>query len=74
MQHLDRQTNYIIRTQGRIDAQWVDWCAPVTWLAAPSEATAFRLHTDQAGIVGLVRHLHSLGIVLLSVERTDNED
>jgi hypothetical protein len=25
--------------------------------------------TDQAGLLGLIRHLHGLGIVLLSVER-----
>jgi hypothetical protein len=28
------------------------------------------LVTDQAGIVGVIRHLHGLGIVLLAVERS----
>ena len=39
----------------------VDECRGTTTLAG--------IVTDQGGLVGLIRHLHSLGIVLLRVER-----
>ena len=33
-------------------------------------STTLTLHADQAGLVGLLRQLHGLGLVLLSVQRT----
>ena len=31
--------------------------------------TLFSVHTDQSGLIGLLRHLHARGLVLLSVQR-----
>ena len=33
------------------------------------EATHFTVRTDQSGLIGLIRHLHQQGFVLLSVCR-----
>lgn len=35
----------------------------------PVEATLFSVCTDQSGLIGLLRHLHARGLVLLSVRR-----
>ena len=32
-------------------------------------ATLFSVRTDQSGLIGLLRHLHARGLVLLSVQR-----
>ncbi len=36
-------------------------------LRVEAEATRFTVHTDQSGLIGLLRHLHRRGFVLLSV-------
>ena len=79
MQKIDHQALYTVRLAGSIDAGLVDWCAPVarrtnTVAPADEETTCFTLLTDQAGIVGVIRHLHGLGIVLLAVERSAGTD
>jgi hypothetical protein len=35
----------------------------------PCAATLFTIHADQSGLMGLMRHLHGRGFVLLSVQR-----
>jgi hypothetical protein len=34
-------------------------------------ATWFTIQTDQSGLIGLMRHLHGLGFVFLSMNRND---
>lgn len=80
MSHLDQKANYVIKIQGCIDGNLVDWYGPVDVAAAPAGAddpaapdgvvtTLSGIIVDQAGLVGLIRHLHGLGLALLSVER-----
>ena len=74
MSHLDERTRYTITVEGPIDPSLADWCGPLTITTAqrPDEVTVTTLSgitTDQAGLVGIIRHLHGLGIVLLTVER-----
>ena len=74
MSQLDQTIRYTIRLEGSVDATLADWYGamqiahdrgadgrPITTLAGEV--------TDQAALVGLVRHLHGLGLVLLAVER-----
>jgi hypothetical protein len=73
MPNVDRPASYIIRIQGHIDASLVD-CGPVEIRSAvadgaPAVTRLSGIVTDQAGLLGLMRHLHGLGIVVLSVER-----
>ncbi len=74
MSHLDQQAQYQIVIEGSIDHSLADWCGPLT-LAGGTSADGSsvtilsRIRADQAGLVGVIRYLHGLGIVLLSVER-----
>jgi hypothetical protein len=38
---------------------------------ATPDAAQFSIHTDQSGLIGLLRHLHSLGLIFLSVQRQE---
>ncbi len=76
MTHLGQHAQYVIRIEGSVDENLVDWFGPVQVTCAVEEggrvvATLSGLATDQAGLVGLIRHLHGLGIVLLSFERVE---
>ncbi len=79
MPHLDQKAHYVIKTEGDVDATLVDWFGPVEItrvIAEDGEAVTLLsgLVIDQAGLVGLLRHLHGLGLVLLSIERVPSED
>lgn len=65
---------YRIRLRGRVDADEVNAMSPlqVAGVSASAEATLFCVRADQSGLIGLMRHLHALGFVFLSVD-TDPE-
>lgn len=75
MSQLDQSVRYTIRIEGGIDDALAGWIGPVQ-IERSREADGRSIATltgeivDQAALVGLVRHLHGLGIVLLSIERT----
>ena len=65
----DPATHYRIEIEGRVDAEWlqrfdssVEICVEET--TEMEDITALHVHTDQSGIVGLVRRLHGLGITI----------
>ena len=69
---LNSQNAYEIRIHGQPDDSWREWFGDaqvrVELLDDDSQATTFsNVVMDQAGLVGLIRRLHGLGIVLLSV-------
>ena len=69
---LNSQNTYEIRIHGQPDDSWREWFGDaqvkVESLADDAQATTFsNVVMDQAGLVGLIRRLHGLGIVLLSV-------
>ena len=74
MTHPDPHAQYVIQIEGRIDESLAGWLGPVD-IASVVEGsgrtvtTLSGIFTDQAGLVGLIRYLHGLGIGLLSVER-----
>lgn len=66
---------YLIRLQGQVDVAELNagsphQMRPVT--TGPDKArtasTALTIRTDQAGLIGMLRHLHQLGLTLLSIE------
>jgi hypothetical protein len=70
---LNSQNIYQIRIHGQPDDSWREWLGDaqinVESLADNTQATTFsNAVMDQAGLVGLIRRLHGLGIVLLSVQ------
>lgn len=69
---------YEIRLRGRMDEDEINALSPLQMALEPAAAnpggqpaTLFTVRTDQAGMVGLVRHLHGLGLVILSISRVE---
>jgi hypothetical protein len=78
MTHINQHAEYIICAEGglsdTLDQEIVDWFGTVKIAdsidgGGEMTTTLSGLVTDQAGLVGLIRHLHTLGIVILYVQR-----
>ena len=68
----DSATHYRIEVQGRVDVTWLqnfDRSAAVTFCETgpAGETSVLEMHTDQSGIVGLLRKMHAAGWVILQV-------
>ena len=69
----DSTTHYRMEVQGRVDVEWLQSFDGSAELIAEEpgqmeDVTVLRVHTDQSGIVGLVRRLHGLGITILQFQ------
>ena len=69
----DLATHYRIDVRGRVDVDWLqsfDSSAEVLVdeTRQMEDITVIDVHTDQSGIVGLVRRLHGLGMTILQVQ------
>jgi hypothetical protein len=64
---------YQIRLRGQLDEGEINAGSPLhmTVVQADGTTTLSAVHTDQSGLVGLLRHLHGRGFDLLSVSRTE---
>jgi hypothetical protein len=74
----DPATHYRLVVRGRVDIDWLhsfDGLAEILVDAAGQmEAfTVLSAHTDQAGIVGLVRRLHGLGLTIQQFQIVQND-
>jgi hypothetical protein len=75
---LNSQNRYEIRIYGQLDDSWLDWFgkakAHTETSVNDSQVTTFaNVVMDQAGLVGLIRRLHGLGILLMSIRRLEIE-
>jgi hypothetical protein len=63
---------YRLRLLERLDADFVAaFCPAGTTLTREREVTVLAdVRTDQAGVLGLIRHLHNLGCTILALERS----
>jgi len=71
---LNSQNKYEIKVCGQLDDSWRDWIgeaeAHTEILGDNNQITTFsNVVMDQAGLVGLIRRLHGLGIVLISIRQ-----
>ncbi len=71
---LNSENVYEIMVRGDIELSWLTGLAEVdvqteNITGSGHQPTPFRIVTDQAGLVGLIRRMHGLGIVLLSIRR-----
>ncbi len=69
---LNSQNRYEIKVCGQLDDSWLSWFGEakvrIEVLADNSQMTTFsNVFMDQAALVGLIRRLHGLGIVLISI-------
>lgn len=66
-------TTYLIQLRGHVDEREINGMSPlamtVEWV--DDGVTTAIARSDQAGLVGLLRHLHGLGFVFLSITRQD---
>ncbi len=62
---------YHIRLDGLVDQDTINAISPLAVTAGQVDpnGTILTVHTDQSGLIGLMRHLHGRGFVFLSVER-----
>ncbi len=71
---LDRPATYQIKVPGHLDESWSDWAGGMT-ITVQSEGdgppvTTLTGTVDQAALHGLLRRLYSLGLPLISVNRS----
>jgi hypothetical protein len=61
---------YQLQIRGQVEAADIQSISPPGLVLEPAgEArTLLTFTTDQSGLVGLIRHLHGLGFVLLSIQ------
>jgi hypothetical protein len=61
---------YVLRISGTLDADFLaSYCpAGATMTIHDDHVILANLHTDQAGILGIIRQIHNFGCILLSLE------
>jgi hypothetical protein len=67
---MDDRSGYQIEIQGRVDEKGLNEAGPllVSRVRGDDRSTVFEVQTDQSGLIGLLRHLHGRGAVLISVK------
>lgn len=70
---IDDIHTYIIKVRGSVDQDDVNAASPVTLTVdcADESATILSACTDQSGLIGILRHLHGMGFVLISIHIDD---
>jgi hypothetical protein len=69
----DPATGYLLEVRGRIDVEWLRSFENSIEIindemAQVKDRTIINVHTDQSGVVGLIRRIHGLGLTILKVE------
>ena len=66
---MDDISTYQIELQGQLDESDLSLTSPLemTLLRLGASSTLFTIRADQSGLIGLLRHLHGRGLVLVSV-------
>jgi hypothetical protein len=64
---------YLMQLRGQVDEGEINATSPLQMTVERTDATStlITVRTDQSGLIGLLRHLHGLGFVLISVSRAD---
>lgn len=70
---MDDLLPYTIQILGQVDEREINALSPIQVHIERTGArtTLLSVCTDQSGIIGLIRHLHNLGLIFLAVRRTD---
>ncbi len=65
---------YTIQLRGQLSQAELSAMSPVAGIAVERAApgsTTFTISTDQSGLIGLLRYLHGLGYIILSMTRAE---
>ena len=70
---MDDIGTYLIQLRGQVEEGEINTMSPLqmTMERGDTAATAFTVRTDQSGLIGLLRHLHGLGLTLVSVRHVE---
>jgi hypothetical protein len=73
---LDQPGSYVIKVPGRLNEGWTEWFEGMTITVEsgedrPTITTLTGVVADEAALQGLLDRLYSLGLRLLSVQRTE---
>jgi len=62
---------YQVVVRGKMNAIDLNALSPleISVLHIEQDATLILVHTDQSGLIGFLRHLHSRGITLIAVKK-----
>ena len=69
----DPATHYRIEVRGQVDLEWLQSFDSSTKILADAtgqkqDSSVFHVHTDQSGIIGLLRRLHGLGMTIQEMQ------
>ena len=66
---IDNIHTYTIKVNGYVDQDDINAASPVILNVdrANESATNLSVCADQSGLIGIIRHLHSMGYVIMSV-------
>jgi hypothetical protein len=69
MKNTSDTCTYILQFSGELEADFLaSFCPAGTTLTIRDNITTLsNLRTDQSGILGIIRHLHNLGILILEM-------
>ena len=72
---MDDICTYTIQLSGPVDEGEINTMSPLpmTFVRAGKTGSIFTVQADQSGLVGLIRFLHGLGLVFLSISRAEAE-
>ena len=65
-----QMNTYLIQLRGKVDLNELNAMSPhlMTVIRVEPDATLFSISTDQSGMIGMLRHLHNLGLILQSIQ------
>jgi hypothetical protein len=68
---MQEMCTYRIKVQGQVDERELSTMSPLQIAETRTDTTAtrFAVHTDQSGLIGLIRYLHGQGFLVLSITR-----
>lgn len=66
---MNDKNTYLIQLRGQLDVTDLNAASPLVMRVVTVDitTTSFTVSTDQSGLIGLLRHLHARGMVILSV-------
>jgi hypothetical protein len=70
----DQPAYYEIRLEGSLKAHWSEWLGDMEITADPTGQTVLTgWIVDQSALFGVIARIRDLGLVLISVNRADNQ-
>ncbi len=66
---MENLSTYFIRVRGQVEEEDINAASPLRLTVKQVEdaIALITVQTDQSGMIGLIRHLHGLGLLILSV-------